>query len=148
MEPLHIAEAPLEGQSVYAGLWQRVVAKCIDFILLGICLLPVDIAFGTSFVRGGLGHETHGRQQLVVFVLFCLYSAILESSKLQATFGKRMVGIIVTDSTNARIWFRSALLRSLVQFLVPVDYVFALFSKSRETLHDLMANTQVLPGSL
>src|SRR5215470_14741662 len=103
MELLHITTAPLESQSVYAGFVQRVVAKWIDFIILGICLLPVDVAFGTSLVRGGVGHENHVKQQLVVFVLFCLYSAILESSKLQATFGKRMVGIIVTDLAADRI---------------------------------------------
>jgi|SRR5215475_7966110 len=148
MELLQITRAPVA--KYYVGFWDRVVAKWIDFIVLVICLMPVDFAFGTSLVihRGGVGHENHDREQLVVLVLFCFYSAILESSKLQATFGKRLVGIIVTDSADARISFGSALLRSLVQFLAPIDYVFALFSQSRETLHDFVANTQVLPGSL
>jgi len=83
-----------------------------------------------------------------VFVLFCLYSAILESSKQQATFGKRLMGILVTDLNEGRISFGAALLRSLLQVFAPFDYILAIFTERKQTLHDFVVNTQVLPGSL
>jgi uncharacterized RDD family membrane protein YckC len=85
--------------------------------------------------------------QALVLGLFCLYEARMESSRRQATFGKRALGILVTDLDGGRILFRRALLRSVLQIFT-LGYFLAPFTARKQALHDLVAETQVLPGSL
>ena len=148
MELLHLTGVPIRRETFYAGFWDRGLAKMIDLVLLKICLLPFDLAFGTSVAGWAIGRESDGAQQIFFFMLFLIYSAILESSKQQATVGKRMLGILVTDLDVGRISFRRALLRSVMQGIGPIDYVSAVFSSRKHALHDLVAGTEVLPGTL
>lgn len=148
MELIHLTQVPFKSQSLYASLWDRALAKMIDFALLGICLMPFDLAFGTSFVIGGVGHASHDRYDAFAFLLFCLYSVLLESSRHQATLGKRMMGIVVTDLDGNRISFGRALARSAVQWLSFIDYIPAVFSSRKQALHDHLANTQVVLRTL
>ena len=148
METVHLAITRAESTAVYAGFWSRGLAKLIDVALLSICLLPLDLLFGTSFVLGkNPGFGRTAAAEALVFALFCLYEALMESSRRQATFGKRAVGILVTDLDGNRISLRRALLRSVLQAFA-VGYLLAAFTARKQALHDLVADTQVLPGSL
>jgi len=148
MELIHLTQVPFKSQSLYASLWDRGLAKMIDFALLGICLVSFDLAFGTSFVIGGVGHASQGRYDVFVFLLFCLYSALLESSRHQATLGKRVMGIVVTDLDGNRISFGRALARSAMQWLSLIDYIPAVFSNRKQALHDYAVDTQVVLRTL
>jgi uncharacterized RDD family membrane protein YckC len=132
---------------VFAGLWDRVMAKLIDGSLLALCLLPVDVLFRTSLVVERDGHERSMAEAIVVFLVFCLYSAALECSKRQGTLGKMAVGILVSDSDGNRISFGRSLLRAATQFTV-FGYLLAVFTERKQAFHDLMAETQVIPGTL
>jgi len=148
MDTVHIAITRPESSTVYAGFWSRGLAKLIDGALIAVCVLLLDLSFGTSFVLGkNPGFGRAGAGEALVFALFCLYEALMESSRLQATFGKRAVGILVTDLDGRRISLRGALLRSVLQ-LFAVGYLLAAFTSRKQALHDLVADTQVLPGSL
>lgn len=144
MESLNLAVQPYKAVPSYAGLRDRAVAKFIDIILLAICLAPLDIIFGTSFLDGL--HRTR-IEGLFLFALFCVYSAALESSWRQATWGKRAVGIVVSDLEGNRISFARALLRSLMQY-TGTSYLLAAFTSRKRALHDLVAKTVVTPGTL
>jgi uncharacterized RDD family membrane protein YckC len=142
---LTLAAPPTDTVVVpYADFSDRVVAKVLDVALLGICLLPLDIVFDTSFLDALHRTRTEG---LIVFALFCLYSAVLESSKQQATWGKRAMGIIVNDVDGNRISFARALLRAVMQY-TGTGFLFAPFTPRRQALHDLVAKTVVTPGTL
>jgi uncharacterized RDD family membrane protein YckC len=145
METLHLSAVTSGGETIHSDFWSRALAKIIDGIALSIFLLPFDLAFGTSFVlgRGGADHSAAG--QVVVLALFCFYSAAMESSQRQATLGKLALGIIVTDLDGARISFYRALLRSASQ-VTGIGYILALFTARKQTLHDFVADTQVLPA--
>lgn len=94
---------------------------------------------------------------LVLFVaaatLFVLlgYYAGFESSRLQATPGKLLVGIRLAGVHGERITYRRAAIRNLAKllfWLFPFTLVFmgyALFSK-RRGLHDLLSGCKVLVG--
>jgi uncharacterized RDD family membrane protein YckC len=71
----------------------------------------------------------------------------MESSKRQVTFGKRIVGILVVDVDGGRPSFGRSLLRAVAQFTV-IGYLVAAFTKRRQALHDLLASTVVVPGTL
>jgi uncharacterized RDD family membrane protein YckC len=76
------------------------------------------------------------------------YFAFLESSSHQASLGKLAVGLKLTDLEGARITFGKAVLRrvarTLTTFTIGIGFLMMLWTKRRQTLHDLMAGTLVL----
>ena len=97
----------------YAGFWKRFVAVLVDGIILVI--LQFIIAFG---VPPTWGNSTNGwdNPKVIAYNIFTLvvgwmYFAIMESSSLQATFGKKILGIIVTDTQGNKISFGRATAR-------------------------------------
>lgn len=86
---------------------------------------------------------------LVLLVASCLYSSVLEASSLMATYGKKLVGLMVADCNGQRITFYCAVRRALVKyFLLPLSWVPALFGKRKALSHDGFARTEVRPGAL
>jgi uncharacterized RDD family membrane protein YckC len=146
--PLRLRMFRKSSRAVFqAGMVDRGLAKLIDLLLIFMCMFVVDLTFGTSFVV--LADPRRGHTPLEVcltFLVFCLYSAILESSRWQATVGKRVIGIIVTDLADRRISFGQAFVRSAAQ-IFGLAYVAAPFTRQKQGLHDLVAATLVIPGT-
>jgi uncharacterized RDD family membrane protein YckC len=139
------------GPVRYAGFWRRLGAVLIDAIILW--LLQIAIAFGIGVFAGLSGASTSslGGLLLIVDSLFgLLYYAIQESSAAQATFGKRALGIIVTDTQGRRVSFWRALGRYLAKILstliIFIGYVMVAFTARKQGLHDLLAGTLVMRG--
>ena len=75
------------------------------------------------------------------------YFALMESSPWQATFGKRIVGLRVTDLSGRRITLLRSLVRAFSRTLSAIfglGFLMALFTAKRQTLHDKVASTLVL----
>ncbi len=85
---------------------------------------------------------------LLYKVLGWLYFAVFESSPRQATPGKMMLGLFVTDTHGRRITFPRALGRTLSKILSQLfcwlGYLLALVTARSQALHDLIADTLVL----
>ncbi len=85
---------------------------------------------------------------LLYKVLGWLYFAVFESSPRQATPGKMMLGLFVTDTHGRRITFPRALGRTvskiLSQLFCWLGYLLALITARSQALHDLIAGTLVL----
>jgi uncharacterized RDD family membrane protein YckC len=75
------------------------------------------------------------------------YFALCESSRWQATLGKRWVGIKVTDAHGERISFARALGRFFAACLswmtMNIGHALAAFGNDRRALHDYVAGTRV-----
>jgi uncharacterized RDD family membrane protein YckC len=75
------------------------------------------------------------------------YFALCESSPWQATLGKRLVGIKVTDANGARIGVGRALGRffaaGLSWLTMNIGHALAAFGSERRALHDYVAGTRV-----
>jgi uncharacterized RDD family membrane protein YckC len=84
----------------------------------------------------------------VVFPLVLLYYPVMESSRLQATLGKRFCGLTVVTTGVKRISFARALLRFLARYLsgalFGIGYLMIAFRSDRRGLHDMIAGTLVL----
>jgi uncharacterized RDD family membrane protein YckC len=85
---------------------------------------------------------------LVVFVFVpWLYYAILESSKNQATLGKMVAGIMVTDQFMQRPTFTRATLRHFSKIISLVTFGAGFFcityTEKRQGFHDYIARTFV-----
>ena len=84
---------------------------------------------------------------LISFLVGLIYFSVLESSAKQATFGKRIVGLRVEGINGTELTFAWALGRYLSKCL---SYTFfpvlllPLFTKYRQSMHDLMAQTFVI----
>ncbi|MMZ67323.1 RDD family protein [compost metagenome] len=89
---------------------------------------------------------------LLTLVSQCLYFSLMESSKYQATLGKMLLGIVVVNRNYERLTYGKALVRYLGRLLSAltfgIGYIMAAFTKNKQALHDLVADTYVLNKSL
>ena len=142
-----MSDTPLNGP-VYAGFWRRVAAAVID----GGLLLAVLLALSWLMGNPGLLLREDWLPSVFSGLLGLAYAAGFESSRLQATPGKRLLGIKVTDLRGRRISLRRAVLRHLGQFLsaavLMLGYVMAAFTQRRQALHDKLAGTLVVRAAL
>ena len=89
---------------------------------------------------------------LVFSILQWLYYAICESSAWQATLGKKILDLRVTDLEGGRIGFGRATARvsaMLALNLVPfgfIGFILAGFTERKQALHDIIAGCLVLRG--
>ncbi len=79
------------------------------------------------------------------------YFPVLESSSLQATLGKRVVGIKVSNAQGSRLSLRVAVIRNFIKIASGLfcgfGFLIALFTKHKQSLHDLLADTFVFCGN-
>lgn len=144
----------------YAGFWLRLVAYLIDSLLLGIVvgvfifmpLIGQSGAGGISPDNFWALYTDTSRQgiarRLLVVMAAWLYWALLESSALQATPGKRALGLIVTDLQGRRISFARASGRffgkGISGLLLMAGYIMAAFTAKKQALHDMIAGCLVI----
>ena len=156
----------------YASIFKRFVALFIDwlitgsisiavFIILVLIMLPetfqdwmYDLRPRWFWIGDPLEYVDFEAYTAITLLFFSfliiplLYFSIFESSARQATPGKMVLGLFVTDLGGNRISFLRALGRTLAKLLSKaicyVGYIVALFSARKQALHDLLANTLVL----
>jgi len=152
--PSYAAVAPVAVLS-YGGFWIRVVAAVIDFIILRIVVSPIKLIFGGLGLAGMMAGLPHlplailGGGVTFIVLLFgsWLYEALMESSSYQATLGKMIFGMKVTDLYGNRISFGRATGRHFAKWLsgmiLGIGYIMVGFTERKQGLHDLLAGTLV-----
>lgn len=144
------------GSSAYGGFWIRFVAAIVDAIVVQIVVVPVAMVFGgMSGLAGGLSSSSDlgihlfggGVGFIVAIAGSWLYEAFLESSTYQATLGKMLFGMKVTDLFGNRIAFGRATARHFAKYLsgmiLLIGYIMAGFTERKQALHDMLAGTLV-----
>jgi len=150
----------------YAGFWLRFLAFLIDNAVMGIgfVLILIPLIFLTGL--GGFISEIHPDEDMndvgifmligllflaatVSLLLTWLYHALMESSEWQATLGKRVLGLVVTDMAGRRVSFGRATGRhfaKIITNMVPafIGYIMAGFTERKQALHDMIAGCLVL----
>ncbi len=134
----------------YAGFFTRFIACIIDALVF-LFVFAVT-GFFTKFIEAMHGNFFAGylTRELGVFatVIAWLYFALMESSKYQATVGKMILGIKVTDLEGNRIDFLKSTLRFFSKyisgFILMLGYIMALFTKKKQALHDIIAGCVVI----
>lgn len=145
----------------YGGFWIRFVAFLIDAILVRAVVHPVAAIFGFGGLAAGslglhgLGHGAalpvliFGSGVLAVLTIGAswLYEAFMLSSSYQATFGKMIFGMKVTDLYGKRVSFARATGRHFAKWLsgmiLFIGYIMAGFTERKQGLHDMLAGTLV-----
>ena len=152
----------------YAGFWLRLVAVIIDGIIVGVLesfiFIPIMVALGLSFFNSTTNVDMEdpgnivgmiaaivaaaGAYWILAQAIQILYFSFMEASKNQATLGKMVVGIKVTDTNGQRLDFTKAFLRNLCKlisnFTLLIGYIMAGFTEKKQALHDMIASTLVV----
>ena len=100
----------------YAGFWFRVIAAIVDGIIVQIAIIiivfPLGFALGASMAGTSTIAEIKAAGHLLGFFIGTLvqwlYFTVSESSSWQATLGKKMFGLRVTDLMGNKIGFGKA----------------------------------------
>jgi uncharacterized RDD family membrane protein YckC len=166
-----VVNPPATYNSVlYAGFWLRFVAFLIDSLLRGfafvLLLIPLFVltgagaalerisagedlsdnvaAFiGAGFILGFIG---------IISLVSWLYYALSEASSWQATPGKKLLNLYVTDMEGQPISFARASGRffaRIVTSLIPlgIGYILAGVTEKKQAIHDMLASCLVLRKS-
>jgi uncharacterized RDD family membrane protein YckC len=138
----------------YAGFWERAGATIADTIIVGGPLFMIYVITDYLFPNfielhqpGALWGVGGG-----VALVSWLYFAGMESSKRQATIGKQILELRVTDLKGRRISFGRASVRFFVGWIfdrIPsgyglIDVIPVAFTKKKQAMHDFVAETLVM----
>ena len=135
----HLHKSDPEPIPHYAGFWIRFCAGMLDLLILFIPVSIIDL----------IGREILGPigTALILIILLWLYYALLESSHHQASLGKKLFKLKVTDFDGKKISFGKASGRffaSLISgIILNIGFIMIAFTKKKQGLHDLMTNTIV-----
>jgi uncharacterized RDD family membrane protein YckC len=154
LEPRAVSSPP---RFIYAGFWLRLAAYILDSLLLG--LVAGVAVFAPLISRGAISPDnlwviyTGTSQQFVALRLLTLmiqwvYFALLESSPWQASVGKKMLGLVVTDMEGKRISFGRATARYfctlLSGFILMAGFIMIAFTQKKQGLHDILTGCLVI----
>lgn len=168
---LPVAAAPAQpvqyGGVAYAGFWLRFVAyiidgfvSCIGFVILLIPLFILTGA-GAALQRIGSGEDVSDDVAAflgvgfllgffgIILLVSWLYYALCESSSWQATLGKKILNLKVTDMTGQPISFARASGRyfsKMITGMIPlaIGWILAGFTEKKQAVHDMIASCLVL----
>jgi uncharacterized RDD family membrane protein YckC len=150
--PASVPPAPAGWE--YASFSRRALALTIDqlilFVITLLLVLPVTILIGLgTFIAWPFVFIIFTPPVLpVTTIISWLYFVLQESSMHQATLGKRLCGMRVTDMQGARVSFGRASARFFGKFLssaiMLIGFIMAAFTERHQALHDILAETLVL----
>lgn len=169
--------SPSDKSTVYATFPRRFVAYLIDIsiitllsnLLTSFIIAPIIspwitkisntvVGSGSAITSSGatsifsnmfkIWGAIMGVGLIVLLIIYFIYYVFFNSSKIQATPGKMILGLCVTDINGARISFLRSLGRaaaSIISFaILYIGYLFPLFTEKKQTLHDIIASTVVV----
>lgn len=131
----------------YAGFWMRFWAYLLDMIVIGsinrLIINPVFRAMDIPLLEGGV----FSPKTIVTAVVFYLYF-VLMTKYLGQTLGKMVFGLKVVKLDGKNLTWGTVLFREWIgRFLsatILMLYVVVAFTKKKQGLHDLFADTTVI----
>lgn len=144
---------------VYAKIPKRIGAYIIDLLVLAVILI-LELIICKNF-KYLMSNEQHILlPDILGLINAIIYFSISESSKKQATIGKRAMGIIVTNLHGERLSIGKAFLRNIIKFIGSfiwilssikemiiisfLGYILSFFLPKKQALHDLIAGSIVV----
>lgn len=151
----------------YAGFWLRFVAYLIDGVISGLVflllLIPLFVLTGAGAALSHIGSDDDIGDNVaallgfgfiagffgIILLVRWLYYAFSESSSWQATPGKKMLNLYVTDLSDRPVSFGRASGRffaKIITGMIPlaIGYILAGFTEKKQAVHDMIASCLVL----
>jgi uncharacterized RDD family membrane protein YckC len=124
---------------------KRVVASVLDCVfVMAVFFLPLILANKGSILD--LEHKIQNSLLVAILLFsaaFICYEMFLEASGQMATFGKRLLGLLVTDSSSKRLSLVASLKRALFKLLLLPFTWIPIFTRTGLTLHDRLSRSVV-----
>jgi len=136
----------------FAGFDQRWMASALDWFMV----LLVIIFFGVIALLSTSDKSTQIMIALSVLgiipIVNFIYHVVMEASPKQATYGKQILKIKVTDLLGERIDVARSLGRNVAKILsvltLFIGYLYSFFNSKQQCLHDVVAGTLVVKDRL
>jgi uncharacterized RDD family membrane protein YckC len=139
---------PVRQPELFDGvLSRRIVAFCVDVILVFVLTLPVVLMLTL------LGFVTFGLSWFLIGPSFALvamgYVALTLGGPASATLGMRLAGVVVRTWSGAPMFPLLAVMHALVFWfslavLTPFILLLGLFTYRKQLLHDLLLGVVML----
>ncbi|ASV00511.1 RDD family protein [Bacillus subtilis] len=144
-----------------AGFWIRAVASIIDDLIIyffAFIMIQINTLIVLPLIDAGSSYMTEGQYKFyilifgtipviaIIYIFGILYYSLLTSSKMQATLGKKLMGIIVVNQYGERISFWHSFGRFFAYIpsgIFYIGYIMAAFP-SKLALHDYICGTKVV----
>jgi uncharacterized RDD family membrane protein YckC len=129
----------------YGGFWIRFLAYLVDSVIVFMLIIVVG---GALAFLGEAGALLIPAACLAIPVL---YWALMQSSPRQASVGKALLGLKVTDASGGRLALPRSLAREVCKYIsaapLMIGFLLAGFTKRKQALHDFfVASTVVREG--
>ena len=136
-------------------VWKRGAALALDYAFAFVfawIVVIILVLLGTGLVANDSdGQNTEGVVGVIFFLIFYLVVPLFESSSWQATPGKRIMKLQITDSEGHRIGFFRAFFRNVLRSVVFYLYIFIVplliqwwrFKKTKKLFHDELSSTVI-----
>ena len=123
----------------YASLGSRIAAYILDSLILIVPTYLIDYVVLAVF------ENSEGVlliQSVINFAIYAIYYGSLESSEMQATFGKKICDIKVVDEFGNRLSFNKAALRyvAIIISIIPLGFgIWAIATdEKKQAWHDAL----------
>jgi len=132
--------------------WKRAFAFILDqFLVLVPSFFLFSIFLAPFLPEGELREDQYEQIGYAAFMFYFVVCAVMESSKLRGTFGKRLLKLQITDKHGHPISFFRALWRNISRVIVAYSFIFVIpaiiqiftFRKYKKFFHDQLSNTVI-----
>jgi uncharacterized RDD family membrane protein YckC len=132
---------------LYAGFWTRFWAYLLDLIVIGsinrMIINPVFRALDVSLIEDGIFSPVSIATAIVFYLYFVLMTKYLGQTLGKMVFGLKVVELDGKGLTWGTVIFREWIGR-FISATIMVLYVVVAFTKKKQGLHDLFADTTVI----
>jgi len=139
----------------YAGFLPRLGALIIDTVIVWITVFLISAVYYAIYYMSNPVRAYDSAYYTEDFIIIAvavliqyLYFAGFHSSSRQATIGKSVLGLVVTDTDGRRLTFWRASLRYIGRIIVSITlglgYLLIIFTEKKQGLHDFIADTVVI----
>lgn len=139
----------------YANPWKRLAAFLIDWFIISV---TASLFYTFYFLLIGKGKpylvnednsdsSIPGIIDLVLILFGWLYFILMEASSIQATLGKLVMKIKVTDTRGKQVSVAKSTIRTVVKYISSIFVLplfIAYFSKKKQALHDMITDCLVI----
>lgn len=136
----------------FAAFDQRLLASAIDFFILMIAYVFVVLLLFVFIDDKTFRISTALALLPLVPIAKLIYGSIAEASEKQATIGKRLLDIKVTDMFGNRMSLSAAIGRNLAKIfsVLPLflGYLYSFLNKKQQCFHDIIAGSLVIKQRL
>lgn len=148
--PTSHSDAPaLVAEFAFAGFWKRLLAYIFDALIFTTAFGLIIYLLGNS--SGSSSMTDFGKIAGFYFLYYpawWLYFSMMESSSLEGTLGKKIMGIKVSDLNGQPLTFGKATARHFSAFITQltfsIGYIMSGFTARKQALHDIIAGTLVV----